>query len=152
MNWEAVGAVGEIIGAAVVFLTLVYLGVQLKQNTLALRSNRLENWVASASSINDFRAAHAEVLAKAFSAQSLTAAEEIIVNAFSQKLFLAMEAAFLHYQDNTITEEVYNSRIVGLLAALSNPVILAEWEASKGYGFNAGFIRMVDARVSKGGA
>lgn len=39
MNWEAVGAIGETLGAAGVIVTLAYLAVQLKQNTRALRSN-----------------------------------------------------------------------------------------------------------------
>ena len=33
MNWEAIGAVGEIIGALAVVLTLAYLAIQVRQNT-----------------------------------------------------------------------------------------------------------------------
>jgi hypothetical protein len=33
MNWEAVGAVGEILGAAGVIATLGYLALQIRQNT-----------------------------------------------------------------------------------------------------------------------
>ena len=32
MNWEAIGAVGEIVGAAAVIATLLYLAVQVRQN------------------------------------------------------------------------------------------------------------------------
>lgn len=40
MNWEAIGAVGEIIGAIAVFATLAYLAVQVKQaNRIADVSN-----------------------------------------------------------------------------------------------------------------
>ena len=38
MNWDAIGATGEIIGALVVFLTLVYLALQIRQNTHATRA------------------------------------------------------------------------------------------------------------------
>lgn len=37
MNWEAIGAIGEILGALAVVATLVYLTVQLRQNSLQLR-------------------------------------------------------------------------------------------------------------------
>jgi hypothetical protein len=37
LNWEALGALGEIIGAIAVVLTLVYLAVQTRQNTEAVR-------------------------------------------------------------------------------------------------------------------
>ena len=33
MNWEAIGAIGEVIGAIAVILTLIYLSVQIRQNT-----------------------------------------------------------------------------------------------------------------------
>ena len=38
MNWDAIGAIGEILGAAAVFASLIYLAVQTKQNTRALKS------------------------------------------------------------------------------------------------------------------
>ena len=38
MNWEAIGAIGEIIGAIAVIVTIAYLAIQIRQNTLALRS------------------------------------------------------------------------------------------------------------------
>ncbi len=39
MNWEAIGAVGEIAGAAAVFASLVYLSLQIRQNTRAIRGS-----------------------------------------------------------------------------------------------------------------
>src|SRR5210317_2489400 len=33
MNWDAIGAIGEIIGAAAVVLTLGYLAIQIRQST-----------------------------------------------------------------------------------------------------------------------
>lgn len=47
MNWDALGAVSEIVGAAGVVITLIFLVVQLKQNTRAMQeSNRLERAAA----------------------------------------------------------------------------------------------------------
>ena len=37
MNWEAIGAVGEILGAIAVLLSLAYLAVQIRQNTASVR-------------------------------------------------------------------------------------------------------------------
>jgi len=38
MNWEAIGAIGEIIGAAAVVVTLAYLAVQVRNSTRIARS------------------------------------------------------------------------------------------------------------------
>ena len=46
MNWDAIGAVGEIIGAAGVIITLAYLATQIRQNTNQLKGEAI-------SSIND---------------------------------------------------------------------------------------------------
>ncbi len=37
MNWDAIGAVGELVGAAAVIASLVYLAVQIRQNTRSVR-------------------------------------------------------------------------------------------------------------------
>ena len=43
MNWEAIGAIGEIIGAAAVALTLGYFAIQLRASKdAAADANRLE--------------------------------------------------------------------------------------------------------------
>ena len=39
MNWEAIGAIGETLGAVGVIVTLIYLATQLRQNTRALNLN-----------------------------------------------------------------------------------------------------------------
>lgn len=39
MNWEAVGALGEVVGAAAVVLTLLYLGRQVKDGSRQIRLN-----------------------------------------------------------------------------------------------------------------
>jgi hypothetical protein len=42
MNWDAIGAVGEILGATVVFITLIYLAIQVKHAKVsAADTNRL---------------------------------------------------------------------------------------------------------------
>ncbi len=40
MNWEAIGAVGEIVGAAAVVVTLIYLAAQVRQNTKSMDESR----------------------------------------------------------------------------------------------------------------
>ena len=41
MNWDALGAIGEIVGALGVIATLAYLAVQVRQNTGAIRGATL---------------------------------------------------------------------------------------------------------------
>lgn len=57
MNWDAIGATGEVLGAVAVLVTLIYLAAQIKQNTLALKSSAAQavhenfaNWYSSTQS------------------------------------------------------------------------------------------------------
>jgi hypothetical protein len=38
MNWDAIGAIGEIVGAAGVVITLMYLALQMKQNSKTIEA------------------------------------------------------------------------------------------------------------------
>lgn len=39
MNWEAIGAIGEIVGAIAVLITLIFLAIQLRQNSRTINEN-----------------------------------------------------------------------------------------------------------------
>jgi hypothetical protein len=43
MNWDAVGAIGEVLGAIGVIVTLGYLAVQTRQNTRAINASTFSN-------------------------------------------------------------------------------------------------------------
>ena len=45
MNWDAVGAIAEITGVFVVMISLVYVGIQIRQNTMQLRQDNLRETV-----------------------------------------------------------------------------------------------------------
>lgn len=45
MNWEAISAIGDIVGALAVFITLVYLALQTRQNTKAIHSSAFDSTV-----------------------------------------------------------------------------------------------------------
>ncbi len=49
MNWEALGAIGEIIGATAVLITLIYLAIQIRQNTEQVKQSSIN---ARAAAIN----------------------------------------------------------------------------------------------------
>jgi hypothetical protein len=52
MNWEAISAIGQIVGAIAVFITLIYLSIQLKQNTAAVATSTYESTMTGFNDIN----------------------------------------------------------------------------------------------------
>ena len=52
MNWQALGAIGEFVGGLLVVFSLLYLALQLRQNTRALRADTHQQWVVMNSAQN----------------------------------------------------------------------------------------------------
>ena len=42
MNWEAIGAIGEVVGSIAVIVTLIYLATQIRQNTRSVQSAAID--------------------------------------------------------------------------------------------------------------
>ena len=58
MNWDAIGAVGEILGAGAVVATLLYLSVQIRQNSKSLSSSAFITLVENTNGVNSDLANH----------------------------------------------------------------------------------------------
>jgi hypothetical protein len=52
MNWEAIGAIGEILSAIAVLVTLIYLVAQTRQNTASVVTATYESMMAGITDIN----------------------------------------------------------------------------------------------------
>lgn len=52
MDWEAIAAVGELLGASAVLITLIYLAVQIRQNTAAVATSTYESVMTGFNDIN----------------------------------------------------------------------------------------------------
>ena len=61
MNWEAAGAIGEIIGALAVFLTLIYLALQIRQNTKAVQAAAVDASISKVTSVRQSMYESAEI-------------------------------------------------------------------------------------------
>ncbi len=72
MNWDAIGAVGELIGAILVGATLIYLAFQLRQNTKALTSSTFQAVSSNMASNMEFFAGDPTISALLVKAQDAT--------------------------------------------------------------------------------
>ena len=61
MNWEAIGAIGEILGALAVLVTLLYLAIQVRQNTAAVTTATYESVITGFNDVNGIVVGSSEV-------------------------------------------------------------------------------------------
>ena len=108
MNWEAIGAVGEIVGAAAVVVTLVYLARQIGQHTamtrVAASSERVERDYEIASSIIESREV-AEIWAKGdLEFDSLDDIDRLRLMFFERRAIVLWHHLFRMREQNLLTD------------------------------------------------
>jgi hypothetical protein len=98
LNWDMVGALGELIGAAAVVLTLVYLARQVREASQEAQRNRFAHLNGEISRVADSWGADAEISDIVFRGLadpvSLTPHEAFRFNSSVFRMFRAWEAVF----------------------------------------------------------
>ena len=62
MNWDAISAVGELVGATAVVISIIYLALQVRQNSSHVRSSGYQTAAQSANQMFDSWSTHPETL------------------------------------------------------------------------------------------
>ena len=136
MNWEALGAIGEIVGAIAVVLTLGYLAVQIRQNTRSVRAATHHSSARAATETQNIFA-QSNDLARIFrigsrESEELTEDERQRFDAILLSIFMWYEDAFFQYQQSMIDREVWEGRERSLLGQLKRPGTASWWTRRSG--------------------
>ena len=112
MSWDAAGAIGEIVGALAVVMSLIYLATQIRtQNREAKISSVHEITEAFRLAITSFQdEQRAVVYTKALNGfDSLTDSEKLQFISMVQGLMRVWEEAFYQYTEERLDERVWNA-------------------------------------------
>jgi hypothetical protein len=127
MNWEAAGAIGEIAGALAVIVTLVYLSIQVRQNTKASRLSAVQAASENSSRFSELLAADPD-LSELFwrglrDPDSLDPAEgRRFVAALN--VFMRREAvSFFLHKEGVMPDELWAARLGSFSGTLNQPGI-----------------------------
>ena len=153
MEWEAIGAIGEVGGAVGVIVTLIYLAGQLRQNTKALRSGSYAHWNEVSSAWASFYAHHASELSEIESHDSLdqlSPQQTKVFRAFATLSTNQAETAFLQHRAGTLDEDVFEARMRAFVTFLGQHDLLRQSLQEAGRSFNTPeFVDFVESRVSE---
>jgi hypothetical protein len=148
VNWEALGAVAETIGAVGVIATLVYLSVQVRQNTRAIRAQTYDSFVSQFRNWNEPMRVDSR-LAERFhelieDVESLSPQDQR--HAIHVLYDFARLAENLHYQyrEGMLSDSVWEGWENLFRAYLSAPGFVWYWENRRGF-FDADFNEWVDS-------
>jgi hypothetical protein len=147
MNWDAIGAIAELMGAFGVIATLGYLAVQLRNNTAALRGSshevgaeRLTTSMQSLTSNPEL----AQLVAKASRHYGeLTYDERLQVGSYWTAIFAGAEVSLLQWQLGNLDEAVWQ-RDFSVLRPWLHSSGVQEWYARSAIEFTPEFRILVE--------
>jgi len=157
MNWDAIAAIGEIIGALAVFISLIYLAVQIRQNTRQITSSidatrlaAFERNIASGNRVREFFLVNPE-LAKLYGKgcknyTELETAEKVKFGLMLRNVFSETQGAYVRQLSIDHDPEGFNglSRIIDELVAAPG---VQEYLQINKPDWRPEFERFVDARI-----
>ena len=132
MNWEAIGAVGEIAGAAAVFASLIYLSLQIRQNTRAIRGSAERETVSLQQSALQPVAASLELAGvhgrALFQFSEMSPAEQIQFHRTMTALFQSFESAHYQHGANLIGGGIHVRVVKNMKGWFRFPGVNAWWD------------------------
>ena len=150
INWDAIGAIAEILGATAVFVSLIYLAVQTRQNTRALRSGAFQQVRDSFSNVSMAMAQDpnlAMLLARADD-EDFSEVEKQQTNFLLTTQIRKGESAYFQSTDGTLQRESWFAIRATLLGALSSDFAGA-WLEAQQHRFTKEYIEdLVEGRKS----
>ena len=147
MNWDAIGATGEIIGAAAVVLTLFYFIHQIRQNTKQLSRASTQATQSTMYANNLFSLSHPDVMAlnekgmKDF--ESLSHPERAQFHIFWMTSFMAYQEGYIQFKQGYIAADSWRPIETHLFRYIRNPGLNAWWQQEK-KGFGQEFVAYVE--------
>ena len=108
MNWEAIGAIGEILGAGGVIATLAYLAVQIRQNTKMARAATRQELAGQMQTLaSDLVKVEgiADIFQKHIEGEELTPTELVRLQARAYRDFRFWDNALFQYTQGLLTDD-----------------------------------------------
>jgi hypothetical protein len=136
MNWEAIGAIGEVLGAIAVVLTLIYLATQIRQNTSSTRastySNTTDGWHTYMQSLTT---TDIELLVSlATKPSELPTAEFYRGYYLCRIMFRRMEHDYYQFKVGTFEPQTWNAYVKAFREdTFRNPAVRAMWKLQSEY-------------------
>ena len=148
MNWEAVAAVGQVASALGGIAALLYLALQVRQNTRAVRGTTADAVVTAGREWMRTVIGDAELHRIWGIGQENPAAlpeEQRRRYFYLATTYLMMAENFhFHYRERTIDPGLWESFRAKLVASLGNPGLRAMWQL-RGHTYSSSFREFVDA-------
>jgi hypothetical protein len=154
MSFDALGNLGDFIGGIAVVVTLIYLAVQIRQNTSALRTASRQTIASGYRESNRLRLDSATALAWARGLTSfpdLPFEERNLFHTVMNDEALFFQGAFALHESTQLEDSTYKAYLDWFSAIVLTPGGKVWWETTGRPIFVPGMVTAVDQRLENGG-
>ena len=151
MNWEAIGAVGEIVGAAAVIASLIYLASQIRHSSKAMRSQNLNAQTQQLLAIEQLQSQTVlhEPLKNCYirNIENLSEDDAGYIESYLLSMLAVARNQYLHKQEGLDSDwEVISARVPSFFS----PIWPQKWWREHGHTlFEPDFAKEVDKLIAK---
>lgn len=154
MNLEDLGNIGDFLGGIGVIFTVIYLALQIRQNTKSVEENtrtakaqmRFQITTDSIESIRSVRTSEPLIrtFVKATSGEALDSTDELMIDLYAREIFRSAEGNFYQYRAGTIDEEEFEGMRAFYSDFFQQQYMKKFWFENK-HQFPAIFVREVES-------
>ena len=150
MNWEAIGAIGEVAGAIGVIATLLYLAVQIRQNTKSIKGATLD----AITERKQYELRWSSDIAPAWrkslmDPDNLTEIESWQITEWMTACFVARQNEYYQFKQGLLDDESWAASEKIIRMALGSDWQRNWWKQFAPSAFSESFITLVETVIEK---
>lgn len=151
MDWEALGAIGELVGAVGVIATLVYLAMQIRQNSNVVRSSTRQAISKEQKDMGIQIVTNPEARAAAMYWIGLeedpALAAQVRNDMFIRACLRMWENQYHQYKDGTFELDIWEGYLENMIKVLNQKRFQAWWPSNRAL-YSANFSLFIDSMIS----
>ena len=131
MNWDAIGAIAESIGALGVIASLIYLATQIRQNSRSVKAESVRQLLGQSSDLFLATATSAEVTAATAALVPDLTEDEHRLAMLAAAVFTNFENGYYQYLAGSLPEEIHQSYVRRIQSIMTTPWASSYWQDAK---------------------
>ncbi len=151
MNWEAIGAISEAVGAVAIVATLVYLAIQIRQNTAIVKGSAYQEWVSANLELNmaaiEQTQSHVLVLGNTDST-NLSHESFVSFAMWNIGLMQMAQATDYLYRKGSLDRDLWETEINRAAGILAMPGVRQWWDAGGNTQLTPRFVKLLESTRS----
>ena len=127
MNWDAIGAIGELLGAAAVLVTLVYLSIQIRQNSKMMKANSKQSISEATQQVMFKMLDEADIMHKVLNGGEFDGTDQTKAWLIVRAMFRGYEAQIYQYEVGLLEEAEWAALKRVILETTCYPGVIKMW-------------------------